>query len=144
MLSETLKKFGYPNTLIKEYNNWYLLCRPEQISLASLVLICKDEVNAFSKISKKSFAEFPKIIKEIETIIKKTFNYDKINYLMLMMKDPEVHFHIIPRYSTDKEFEGVIFKDPKWSRSIDLHILNEINEVIFDKLVEKLKSAFEQ
>jgi len=142
MLSETLKKFGYPDTLIKEYNNWYLLCRPGQITLGSLILICKDEVTAFSKISEQSFNEFSKIIREIESTIKKVFNFDKINYGMFMMRDPEVHFHIVPRYSQDKNFEGFIFKDTDWPNMPDWKNSNEINETTFSKLIEKLKSEF--
>lgn len=142
MLSETLKKFGYPDTLIKEYNNWYLLCRPEQVTLGSMILICKDEVTAFSKISEQSFAEFPKIIREIESTAKKAFNYDKINYLMTMMVDPEVHFHIFPRYAQDKNFEGFVFKDTGWPRIFDWKNPHKVDKATFSKLIEKLKSEF--
>lgn len=142
MLSETLKKFGYPDTLIKEYNNWYLLCRPGQVTLGSMILIYKDEVTAFSKISEQSFAEFPKIIREIENIAKKAFNYDKINYLMTMMVDPEVHFHIFPRYAKDKNFEGFIFKDAGWPSFFDWKNPHEVDKTTFSKLIEKLKSEF--
>jgi len=142
MLSETLKKFGYPDTLIKEYNNWYLLCRPGQITLGSMVLICKDKVTAFSEISEQSFNEFPKIIRQIESTIKKLFNFDKINYGMFMMKDPEVHFHIVPRYSQDKNFEGFIFKDTGWPSMFDWKNPHEVDKTTFNKLVKKLKSEF--
>ncbi|MBL7155348.1 MAG: HIT family protein, partial [Candidatus Portnoybacteria bacterium] len=107
-----------------------------------MILICKDEVTAFSKISEQSFAEFSKIIRETETKVKNLFGNEKFNYFMLMLVDPEVHFHIIPRYSTNKEFEGAIFKDPRWPKSPDLHTLNEIDETTFNKLVKKLKSEF--
>lgn len=100
MLSETLAKFEYPNTLVKEYGHWLLLRRFKQVTLGSLTPMCKYEVDAFSKISKKSFGELSKIIPEIESKTKQLFGNDKINYLMLMMVDHEVHFHIIPRYST--------------------------------------------
>jgi len=143
MLNDTLIKFGYPKTLIKEYKNWMILCQPKQVTLSSLILICKDEVDAFSKISEESFSELPKIIKEIENKIKNLFNNDKINYLMLMMVDSEVHFHIIPRYSTDKEFEGFIFKDKSWPKKPYTGIVNEISEIVLNKLIEKLRIIFE-
>ena len=41
MLNSTLKKFNYPENLIKEYNNWYLLIRPDQVTFGSMVLIEK-------------------------------------------------------------------------------------------------------
>lgn len=142
MLNETLKKFGYPKTLVKEYENWLLLCRPKQVTLGSLIFICKDQVDAFSKISEKSFNELPKAVKEVEAKIKELFQNDKINYLMLMMVDPEVHFHIIPRYSSNREFEGITFNDPSWPRKPDIDIVNEVSEEVLEKLIQKLRDSF--
>lgn len=142
MLDVTLKKFGYPDSLVKEYEHWLLLCRFEQVTLGSLILICKDQTGAFSKISPESFAELPIIVKEVETNLKKLFQYEKINYLMLMMVDPEVHFHIIPRYPSDKEFEGVVFKDFAWPKKPDIDVVNNISEDTFKKLTAMLRAGF--
>ncbi|HBH46210.1 MAG: hypothetical protein A2445_00605 [Candidatus Jacksonbacteria bacterium RIFOXYC2_FULL_44_29] len=142
MLSETLKKFGYPKTLIKKYENWLLLCRPKQVTLGSLILICKEEVDAFFKISEVGFYELPKIIKEIETKTKDLFQYDKINYLMLMMHDPEVHFHIIPRYSGEKTFANATFKDFGWPRMPGFDRVNEVESSVMKKLIEQLQKSF--
>jgi len=35
---------------------------------------------------------------EIESALGSFVQYQKLNYLMLMMVDPQVHFHVIPRY----------------------------------------------
>jgi diadenosine tetraphosphate (Ap4A) HIT family hydrolase len=142
MLKDTLQKFGYPDSLIKEYENWLLLLRPKQVTLGSLILICKEDVDAFSKISEASFIEFGSIIKEIENKLKKELEYKKINYLMLMMKDPEVHFHIFPRYSKDKEFDGVVFTDKAWPLGAKMDIANEVDGAVMQKLKEKLKNIF--
>ena len=37
----TLKKFNYPDNLLKTYKYWNLLLRPEQATLGAMVLICK-------------------------------------------------------------------------------------------------------
>lgn len=142
MLDVTLKKFGYPTTLVKEYRHWYLLCRFKQVTLGSLILICKDQVDAFSKISAESFAELPFAIKEIEKNLKELYQYDKINYLMLMMKDPEVHFHVIPRYSSDRQFKEVIFSDTAWPKKADIDIVNDISEKTLLKLTIELQDSF--
>ena len=42
-MNATMKKFGYPDTLIKEYSHWAVLLRPQQATLGALVLVCKDE-----------------------------------------------------------------------------------------------------
>jgi len=144
MMQTTLQKFGYPNSLVKEYKNWLLLCRQQQVTLGSLVLIAKEEVTAFSALSAESFSELNIVIKDIEKTLKRKFNYDKINYLMLMMIDPEVHFHVLPRYADKQEFEGRTFVDQGWPMAPDLSASNEISAASFEKLVSILKATFGQ
>jgi len=111
MLIETYEQFGHPATLVKEFRHRVVLCRKAQVTLGSLILITKDNATAFSELSDESFAELPIAIRAIEKALKRSFGYEKINYFMLMMADPEVHFHVIPRYSHDVEFGGLVFKD---------------------------------
>ena len=49
-----------------------------------------------------------------EETIKNVFGAEKFNYLALMMYDPEVHFHVIPRYSKPVYFCDKEFIDPDW------------------------------
>ena len=37
-MNVTMQKFGYPDTLIAEYDHWVVLLRPSQVTLGSLVL----------------------------------------------------------------------------------------------------------
>lgn len=141
-MNKTIVKFGYPDTLIKEYSNWVLLLRKEQVTLGSLVLICKDKATQLSDISKESFEEFPIIIKEIEVHLSKLFSYDKINYLMLMMVDPDVHYHIIPRYSSNKDINGTIFKDYGWPGIPDIRKTNILEKDFFNGLNNHIRTKF--
>ena len=130
-INKTLKKFGYPGTLVKEYNHWCILLRNEQVTLGSLVLICKDNVTKFSNISDEAFQEYPRVINETENTLYTLFKYDKINYLMLMMVDPNVHFHVIPRYSKSITFKGITFKDYGWPGIPDFANHNQISSKLF-------------
>jgi len=121
-----LNTFNFENLLIKDYQNWYLLLRNSQITLGSLVLIEKHFHTKLSDISDESFEEFGEIVREIELVIEELFGYEKINYLMLMMKDNEVHYHIIPRYSSTRIFDSLIFNDFGWPGLPDLKNCNDI------------------
>ena len=66
-MNPTAEKFGYPGTLIKEYDHWLVLARPQQVTLGSLVLVCKDPVTRFSEISGAAFTELHSAIVAIET-----------------------------------------------------------------------------
>ena len=140
VLSDTMVKFGYPETLIKEYAHWCVLLRKEQTTLGSLILISKEQKTCFSDISSDGFAEFRNIVKDIESVLSKLFQYDKINYLMLMMIDPDVHFHVIPRYSKTLEFNNIEFNDYGWSGLPELSQINIIDKESFTKLKERIRN----
>jgi len=62
----------------------------------------------------EAHVEMGTVVREIEHALKAAFSYDKINYLMLMMVDPNVHFHVIPRYSETPGACGLTIPDPGW------------------------------
>lgn len=114
MASATLSKFGYPDTLVAETEHWAVLLRPEQPSLGSLVLICREAVTDFGAVSPAAFAGLAPVVARIEAMLRDFTGYDKINYLMLMMVDPDVHFHVIPRYDGSRSHDGIAFPDAGW------------------------------
>jgi diadenosine tetraphosphate (Ap4A) HIT family hydrolase len=113
-VNPTIEKFGYPATLVREYEHWLVLLRPAQVTLGSLVLAAKSDVTAFSALPRAAFAEQADVIAAIERALTAFTGYERINYLMLMMVDPNVHFHVIPRYSEPRRWNGVEFPDAGW------------------------------
>jgi diadenosine tetraphosphate (Ap4A) HIT family hydrolase len=115
-------KFGYPETLVCEYPHWVVLLRGKQATLGALVLVCKDEAKAFGDLSAGAFAELQQATGDIEAGLTAFRPYQKINYLMLMMVDPDVHFHVLPRYAETQSFEGVSYPDKGWPAVPDLGV----------------------
>ena len=113
-MNPTIEKFGYPATLVHELQHWLVLLRPGQFTLGSLVLAAKSDATAFAELPVEAFAEQAQAVRSIERALSSLVRYEKINYLMLMMVDPNVHFHVIPRYSTAREWGGVEFPDEGW------------------------------
>jgi diadenosine tetraphosphate (Ap4A) HIT family hydrolase len=138
----TISKFGYPETLIREYDHWVVLLRPQQATLGALVMACKEEAQAFSRISTGAFAEQQKVVGDIEAGLNNFRPYQKINYLMLMMVDKEVHYHVLPRYEAAQEFEGRAYKDTGWPALPDLSTFVEPDAPERAALVAALKSAW--
>lgn len=144
MLNETLKKFGYPNSLVKEYKHWLLLLRPEQVTLGAMILICKEDVKQLHAISASAMQEMSLISKDLEINIQTELNANKINYLMLMMVDPEVHFHVIPRYKQAVKFDNIEFTDISWPDAINLgNHSNVISEEQKSKLRNHLRNLLD-
>lgn len=116
-MNDTIKAFGFPDTLIAEFTHWVVLLRPQQPTLGSLVLAAKSDATAFSDLPQAAFAELHSAISAIERTLKPLVGYEKINYLMLMMVDPHVHFHVIPRYEGARETGGLSVVDAGWPKA---------------------------
>ncbi|HKP78845.1 MAG TPA: HIT family protein [Phenylobacterium sp.] len=114
MTNATARKFGYPRTLVAETEHWLVLARPQQPTFGALVLVCKEEAKAFSDLSPAAFADMKQAVGGVEALLRHTVAYERINYLMLMMVDPDVHFHVLPRYEGEREYGGQVFKDAGW------------------------------
>ena len=126
MTNQTAVRFGYPDTLIREYDHWMVLLREPQATLGSLILCERSAATEFSAISMESFQEMSMVVGDIERALKAAFAYEKINYLMLMMVDPNVHFHVIPRYSQSQSACGLTIADPGWPVVPQLGVAQEI------------------
>jgi diadenosine tetraphosphate (Ap4A) HIT family hydrolase len=119
-MNDTIRKFGYPTSLLHEYGNWVVLLRPSQPTLGSLVLACKEDAISLGAVSGTAYAELATAIADLERALRQAFDFRKINYLALMMVDPHVHFHVIPRYSEPRDFEGARCEDAAWPKPPDL------------------------
>jgi diadenosine tetraphosphate (Ap4A) HIT family hydrolase len=115
-----MRAFGHPDSLVREYDHWVVLVRPKQVTLGALVMACKERAQSFGAVSSEAFREHERVVQDIEQGLKAFSAFEKINYLMLMMVDKEVHYHVLPRYSETRNFEGVDYPDPGWPAVPDL------------------------
>ena len=141
-VNETIRKFGYPDTLLKEYGPWVVLMRPAQATLGALILGCSESATRFSDISPAAFDALQPAIADIERALSQTFDYQKLNYLMLMMVDPHVHFHVLPRYAGDQTFRAATFSDPGWPGPPALGHDNALDDATRAELLAQLKASF--
>ncbi|TFI58890.1 HIT family protein [Sphingomonas parva] len=115
-MNETIVRFGHPETLIAEYRHWLVLLRPAQPTLGSLVLAAKSVATAYSDLPADAFAEQAMVVRDIERTLGTLVGYSRINYLMLMMVDPHVHYHVIPRYEGVRGACGIEIGDAGWPK----------------------------
>jgi diadenosine tetraphosphate (Ap4A) HIT family hydrolase len=141
-MNQTMEKFGYPDTLVREYPRWSVQLRPKQATLGSLVAICKEPAQSFGQLSAAAFAELQQVTAGMETALGSSFGYAKLNYLMLMMVDPDVHFHVLPRYPEARQFHGLGFEDPGWPGPPDIGFDNHTDTAARIALIELLRSKW--
>jgi len=119
-MNPTIEAFGYPDSLVREFEHWVVLVRPGQVTLGSLVLAAKSDVTAYGALPPEAFTEQGEIVPAIERALRAFVRYEKINYLMLMMVDPNPHFHVLPRYSETRRWGGLEFPDAGWPKAPQL------------------------
>lgn len=134
MTNQTAIRFGYPETLIREYEHWVVLLREQQVTLGSLVLCAKSDATAFSALPFGAYEEMGTVVRDIERVLRAAFEYEKINYLMLMMVDPNVHFHVVPRYAEERSACGLTISDPGWPAAPKLGEFRNLTSVERDAL----------
>jgi len=138
----TMRKFGAPQTIIRSYQYWAVMLRPAQATLGALVLAAHEPVEAFSQLSPASFMELHAITGHIESALAKAFQNDKINYLMLMMVDPDVHFHVLPRYAQPRQFADMEFIDAGWPAMPNLGQINKTDAAINRRIMNYIQSCW--
>jgi diadenosine tetraphosphate (Ap4A) HIT family hydrolase len=141
-MNATIEKFGYPATLLREFDHWLVLLRPAQVTLGSLVLAAKSDATAYAALPREAFAEQADAVAAIERALEQFVDYERVNYLMLMMVDTHVHFHVIPRYSKARTWSGIEFADAGWPGPprLDSAIKPEPDQI--RQLVDKLAPTF--
>jgi diadenosine tetraphosphate (Ap4A) HIT family hydrolase len=141
-VNPTIEKFGYPATLVKEFAHWVVLLRPAQVTLGSLVLAAKSDCTAYGDLPPAAFADQREAVAAIERALAAFSSYERINYLMLMMVDPNVHFHVIPRYSEPRRWTGIQFPDRGWPGPPQLAHATPLNEAQTQALVAAISTTF--
>lgn len=141
-MNPTIRRFGYPATLIAEYAHWVVLLRPQQPTLGSLVLAAKSQVEGFGALPRAAFADLATAIAAIEGSLRRAIVYEKINYLMLMMVDRHVHFHVLPRYQGERAVAGIVIPDAGWPKAPVLDAAVTLDSEQTAALVDWLKAGW--
>ena len=113
-MNPTIVKFGYPATLVRELDHWLILLRPAQVTLGSLVLAAKSDATAYHELPRDAFTEQADAVALNERALAPFCDFERSKDWMLMMVDPNVHFHVIPRYSGPRSWNGREFPDAGW------------------------------
>ncbi len=142
MANRTETKFGDPTSRIAQTERWTVLLRPRQPTLASLVVICREPVLAFADVSPAAFAELRDVVRTLEAVLREVVAYERINYLMLMMVDPDVHLHVIPRYEGMRRFGGAEFADAGWPGQPALDAAASVDAATTEALLATLREAW--
>jgi diadenosine tetraphosphate (Ap4A) HIT family hydrolase len=123
-MSQTLREFqdAFRVAELTVYGNasWTWSVRPRQPTLGASIVSLNRFAERVSDITGKEATDLRDMFVTLETAQRRAFGYEKINYLMLMMVDAHVHYHVLPRYAETKRFGERSFPDGGWPKLPDL------------------------
>jgi diadenosine tetraphosphate (Ap4A) HIT family hydrolase len=141
-LTEFRAKFRVDELLIERFEHWIWSLRPVHCTLGAGVLSLSRGCIAFGKTTRNETAELAQVVNTVEQKLGRVFKAEKFNYLMLMMVDSHLHFHVIPRYSSVTEFGGITWKDAGWPTAPIINDgIQHMDSPVLAKIVEMLRAG---
>lgn len=105
------KKFMINDLSYISTEYWTVSVRPHHPTIGSSIISLNRPCDSIANISPEEAKDFVLVCKKVEGKLKELFDYSKINYLLLMMFDPYVHYHVIPRYESPVKIGEQVWQD---------------------------------
>ena len=142
-LEEFRAKFRVEELKVMGNSSWTWSVRPGQPTLGAGILSLNRYALKLSDVTGEEMKDLADLIRVMEGTIQAAFGHNIMNYLMLMMVDHHVHYHVIPRYEETRSFAGKEWVDYGWPA---LPVIGDIQHaddpgllhVIQDRLKSKL------
>lgn len=109
MKGDLVAKFGY-FCCEMESSNVYIF--KEQSHPGRVIVAHKKHVSEIIELTDKERNQFFKDINTVSNAIHKVFNPDKVNYGAYGDTGHHLHFHLVPKYKDDFEWNGVFLMNP--------------------------------
>lgn len=119
-LEKFQQKFMVNELKIFETTHWVWSLRPHQSTFGASILSLKRGCETFGELDQEEVCDLGKMIKTLEPTLKGILCYDVMNYLMLMMFDKHVHFHVFPRFEEPVQVLSELWLDYNWPKTPDL------------------------
>lgn len=114
VLAEFRATFQLERLSVLETGYWVLSVRPGQLTLGSMVLSSARGVLHFAELNQEEGQSLAYMLGLAEKTARELFGAVRINAVCLMMKDPVIHFHLLPRYDQSLERYGTQWMDSDW------------------------------
>ncbi len=133
-------KFEWESHRVAATDHWVLLARKKQVTLGAMVLLVKRHVESIAELNSEEAKDLVSASALAERSVR-NFLPKKVNYLALMMKDPHLHFHLIPRYDGVNKFDGFDFVDDGWPAHPSLNTKTLPPASVVARVVKEMQKA---
>jgi diadenosine tetraphosphate (Ap4A) HIT family hydrolase len=106
------------------------------------VPVCRGPTTRFGDIIPAAIAGLHDAIRRIGTILREFVQYERINYPVLIMADPDVHSYVIPRFASERVHLGRRFPDAGWPGPPALGQAAETEAAVRDDMLLRLHATW--
>lgn len=127
---------------IYEGRYWRITINLNQYYLGRSMIILKRHIEDPLELSEDELMELISLTRILVKILKKLFQPDLFNYAMLGNIVRHLHLHIIPRYKTERTFEGIKFIDENWGKHYYPYPQTELKWETLQNLINIMRNEF--
>jgi diadenosine tetraphosphate (Ap4A) HIT family hydrolase len=106
--------FRLEELTISDEGGWTISVRPGQITLGAMVISSSSGLLDFQDLDEDTSVGLSTAFALAEQLAKERLGAVRVNLVCLMMKDPVVHFHVLPRFDRPVERYGRTWEDADW------------------------------
>ena len=106
-----------PETVIRRGAVWTLAVNLNQDLLGKTMIVLERPCSAVTDLDPSEWADLHAELRQLVPALTRRFAPDQFNFAFLMNQDAQVHLHVIPRYRSQRTWQGWIFDDPNWGRA---------------------------
>lgn len=121
---------------------------PNQKYLARCAVVLRRSCPRLPEVTSEETIAFMEIVKDLENLVQKTFGATMFNWTCAMNHayqknppNPQVHWHMIPRYNHSVKFREKIFKDEHFGyRSVSDQDI--VSDDLFKDITDELRKNY--
>ncbi len=140
-----LEKYNFGDLIFKT-KHWIVYLAPQQSNIGTCVVALNRHAEDLSSLTREEWLEFGDLVCKLEFSVKQCFDVTMYNWGSLMNAsyleeppDPHVHWHFIPRYNHEVEFDGLVFEDPYFG-TMKPRPFRAIPDLVRSKIIEIIKT----
>lgn len=131
-----------PRFLIAQSERWAVVLNTDQTLLGRCFLLLRRPETDITALTDAELIEMRAVTSKTKSVLKSLWDPDHFNYAFLMNVDPQVHFHVIPRYEARREFTGGTYVDSSFGGHYHVGVARTLEDDGYAAIITAMRSKF--
>jgi diadenosine tetraphosphate (Ap4A) HIT family hydrolase len=131
-----------PRFLIAQSERWSVVLNADQTLLGRCFLLLRRPESDVTALTDAEVTELWSVARKTKSVLASLWEPEHFNYAFLMNLDPQVHFHVIPRYKGRREFAGGTFVDGSFGDHYRVGVARPLDDDGYSAVIAALRGKF--